>query len=231
MRIICLRCSARYRGRIDAELGLGDRTLLRMDDGSVALHASTGLRPRNYMPAGSSWNERPGLIVVEHGGRGELLEIYVESIQLDHEYHCELDGPLVKLGSERAFSDLLAQRLELIGPRLRLVGRELRTSAGPIDLVVVDERRPLTPIAVEVKRGRASREVPYQLLRYLDALRADPAWRGRPRGVIVAASIDHDMDELTASLGIRFVRLRYQDIAPPELLPADSWMKLEQKPN
>lgn len=219
MRVIFARCIVRYTGRIDAELELGDRLIVRKDDGALIIHATSGLLPKNWMPAGSTFTQEPGLIRVEYPRRDERLEIYLIQVHHDSEHIGELNGRLVKLGSEREFSDLLATQLDRVDPTLTMVGREYRTSVGPIDLMTVD--RDGHPVVIEVKRARAvGVEVAYQLLRYLHAVAHDPRWEGRePRGILVAPGLSRPLTAALAEHQVRFVRLSYEKLIIPQGAP------------
>lgn len=213
MRVIFARCSVTYSGRVDAELELSDVLLIRKDDGAVIIHATAGLKEKNWMPSGSSWEESPGLIVSEFPKRGERLEIYLDTVYSDTEHQGELSGKLIRIGGEREMADILSMKLHLIAPGLSLVAREARTPVGPIDILCVDKKG--NPVAVELKRGASGvgPEVAYQLLRYIHALEVMPEWQGKtPRGILVAPSLRRGMKELLDERGLSFVRLTYQDV-------------------
>lgn len=74
MRVIFARCRVIYSGRIDAELEIGDRLIIRKDDGAVIVHSHEGLKEKNWMPSGSTWHEEPGMVLCEHPPRGERME-------------------------------------------------------------------------------------------------------------------------------------------------------------
>jgi RecB family endonuclease NucS len=227
MRIIIARASARYAGRIDAELGLGDVCILIRDyesggDGSVlVMDLEKGLGPRNWMPAGSITESTAAGLRIEHPGRGELLEIFIATIWSEQGASCQLRGDLRKLGAEREFSDVLATRLEMLGQGLHLVGREARTSAGPVDLLLTDAQQ--QPILVEVKRRRVTLADCYQLRRYLHALAASDQWHDHTlRGLLVGPVLAKNAKLLIdADEQLTFIRLSYHDLiaSPP---PASS---------
>jgi RecB family endonuclease NucS len=212
VRLIFARCRVIYTGRIDAELEIGDRLVIRKDDGAVIVHSTSGLKERNWMPAGSTWNEEPGVIVCEYAKRGERLDIYLDEVYSDREHHSYLDGRLVKLGSEREFSDLIRDNLDLISPGLTCIKREAMTPAGPIDLLCHEPDGSL--VAIEVKRNRGvGMEVAYQIQRYLDALKKMPDWGElAARGMLVAPGLTKGVKELLAEREVEYVRLSFEDL-------------------
>lgn len=218
MRTIFARIFVRYSGRIDAELELGDYLLVRKDCGAVKIEGASGLKEKNWMPSGSSWHEEQGLIVCEFSPRSERLEVYIEQIYSDTNHAARMGGKLVKLGSEREFSDLLVSHLDLVEPGLEIVSREAATPAGPIDLLCRDASG--CPVVIEVKRNKGiGSSTPYQLLRYLAALTKLPAWQLQtPRGILVAPGLARGTKELLAELGLGYVRLAFEDVQ--ERVPA-----------
>lgn len=215
MRVIFARCRVIYTGRIDAELEIGDRLIIRKDDGAVIVHGHEGLKEKNWMPSGSTWHEEPGMVLCEFPPRGERLEIYIDEIHSDNEHRAYLAGRLIKLGSEREFSDLIYKHLDLISPGLRPLRREAPTPVGPIDILAQDiSGEVVVLVAVEVKRGRGvGPEVAYQVQRYLDALEKMPEWADQPkRGIVIAPGLVKGCRELLAEKGIDFFRLSLEEL-------------------
>lgn len=73
------------------------------------------------------------------------------------------------LDSERRLEDWLADDLSLLGEELLLLGRQLRTPAGPLDLLAMDGDGAL--VIAELKRHRTPREVVAQVLDYASWIR------------------------------------------------------------
>lgn len=208
VRILVFRGLVRYEGRISAELGLGDRVCIVKDDGAIVIHADHGVVAKNWMPPGSSWSQpSPDRIVVEHQARNERLEIFLDQVFSDTTHVCTYSGPLVKLGSERELVDRLETRLELFGRGLRLVGREYRTPAGPIDLLLRGPRQRL--LVVEVKRTRVTNlETLYQLKRYVDALMLMPDWQAvAVRPCLAAPGFSQQISAQATRDDVQLVRL------------------------
>lgn len=216
MRAIFARASATYRGRIDADLSVGDICILVRDiesggDGSVMLLKNKGVTPVNWMPSGSQINEGPGFMRIEHRQRDEILEIFFDQIYSVTEMSFDLLGDLTKHGAEREFSDLIARDLTVLGKGLTLVGREFRTTAGPVDLFC-HKGRSKQPVVVEVKRRRVNLSDCYQARRYVDALHGTPDARGQNVqailvGEVLAKNAKTLIDE---DEGLSFVRLSFK---------------------
>lgn len=226
--LMFVRCLARYQGRIDAELELGDRIIVVLDSGVVLLFAmNKGTKPQNWMPEGSTITHRDDeLIVFESASGEERLEIYVQQIWMEQQCVGTLHGKLVKLGSERELSDLLTYRMDLVEPGLEVIEREFKTDVGPIDILCYSHQD-YVPVAIEVKRIRSSigSEVIYQLLRYMHALKEQEMWEDtEPRGILVAHSISRSAKALIDKNNMRFVRLSYEDVVedwPDDLPPVE----------
>ncbi len=75
----------------------------------------------------------------------------------------------VALDSERRLEDWIAQDLSLLGEELLLVGRQVRTTSGPLDLLAMDVEGKL--VIAELKRNRTPREVVAQVLDYASWVR------------------------------------------------------------
>jgi predicted nucleotidyltransferase len=155
------------------------------------------------------------MILCEHPLRSERLEIYIDEIYSDTSHQAFLSGRLIKLGSEREFSDLLYKHLDVVAPGLRPLRREAPTPVGPIDILATDlSGEVVVLVAIEVKRGRGvGPEVAYQVQRYLDALEKMPEWAGQPkRGIVIAPGLAKGCKELLVEKDIEYIRLSLEDL-------------------
>jgi RecB family endonuclease NucS len=221
MIILLARASARYYGRIDAELALGDICLMirsyeHGEDGSVLLHdMQAGIPPRNWMPAGSIMEKTSNGYRWTHSrGEGEVLEVFIDTIYSRSEHIGSLKTNLIKLGAEREFSDLLARKLDILGQDLELVKREWRSLAGPIDLLCV-ERQSLRPVCIEVKRRRVDINALWQTKRYLDAIASCHLYENAPRarGLLIGPVIAQKVRErLSEEEMIDAIRVSYTEL-------------------
>jgi endonuclease len=213
MRVIVGKLSVTYTGRGATELPPAIRMLIIKTDGTVLIHGPTAVKPLNYMPA-------PTTITTTRSGRrttftvtnraGEQITVRVHSLISDTTYDTELeDKGLVRAGTEKQLQAWLAVNPDVIGANLTLLGREVPTGAGPVDLVYTEPDG--TWVVVEVKRVAASDAV-RQISSYLTALTAeDPA---RPvRGVIAATAIRPRTVTLATARGVdlAFIPVDWQE--------------------
>jgi hypothetical protein len=89
----------------------------------------------------------------------------------------------IVLDSEKRLEDWIAVDLSLLGEELLLLGRQVRASSGPLDLLAIDGDGSL--VIVELKKNRTPREVVAQILDYASWVREQTA---------------HDIDELCQKL-------------------------------
>ena len=222
MQVIVCRASARYTGRIEAELSLGDVVIQIRDNGSVLVHSvHTRLPPRNWMPEGSRVSESGSVIVAEHAGRVpvERLEIYIDEIYHRIEHEPGLEAKISLIGAEKEFADLVADDLTLLEDGLELIAREYRTSAGPID-IMAREKESGTGVVIEMKRRRVDAATCWQARRYLEALASSPEWEKVPlRALVVGPVLARPASALLDALqgpDIRYCRLDFKQVPKPE---------------
>ncbi len=218
MRLIAARISARYTGRVDAQLSFGDGILLIRDgengDGSVVIHSTTsGVLPRNWMPAGTE--AVPGANGSWVFTKGEeRLEVYLDQIYSDVRIPDQIDPHLEKIGSEVQFSDALGADLSPLAKHLglddlELISREHPTQAGPIDLLCQSGE---TLYVVEVKRRKCAVADLFQVQRYIEFLRRTEP--NRPiQGLLVGPAATRGLLEEVKRGSIGYLRLSFQDIS------------------
>lgn len=95
--------------------------------------------------------------------------------------------------SEKTLEDNLEANLSIIsnvvGRKLKLVGRQYETTVGPIDLLAQDKENQQY-IVIELKKGRTADKVYGQISRYMGWVRKNLAGGSAVAGVIVAEKID-----------------------------------------
>ena len=217
MRLVIASCSVDYSGRLDAHLPRATRVLMLKADGSVLIHSDGGsYKPLNWMsaPARLAVTD-PDAEAAADGVRevwevrasktDDRLVIRVFETFSDVSHELGVDPGLTKDGVEAHLQELLAERVEVLGPGWRLVRREYPTPLGPVDLLVRDESG--AAVAVEVKRVGGIDGVE-QLTRYVDMLDRDPLLTP-VRGLFAAQQIRPQARVLAEDRGIRCVVLDY----------------------
>ena len=217
MRVVIASCSVDYSGRLDAHLPRATRLIMVKADGSVLVHSDGGsYKPLNWMSPPARLAEvdpdeedrEIGVIArweVSATSTDERLVIRLFDIVSDTSADLGVDPGLTKDGVEAHLQELLAERVEVLGPGWRLVRREYPTPLGPVDLLVRDESG--AAVAVEVKRVGGIDGVE-QLTRYVDMLDRDPLLTP-VRGLFAAQQIRPQARVLAEDRGIRCVVLDY----------------------
>ena len=217
MRVVIASCSVDYSGRLDAHLPRATRLIMVKADGSVLVHSDGGsYKPLNWMsPPARLAEVNPdeedreiGVIArweVSATRTDDRLVIRLFDIVSDTSADLGVDPGLTKDGVEAHLQELLAERVEVLGPGWRLVRREYPTPLGPVDLLVRDESG--AAVAVEVKRVGGIDGVE-QLTRYVDMLDRDPLLTP-VRGLFAAQQIKPQAATLAADRGIACQLLDY----------------------
>ena len=217
MRVVIASCSVDYSGRLDAHLPRATRLIMVKADGSVLVHSDGGsYKPLNWMSPPARLAEGDpdeedraiGVIArweVSATRTDDRLVIRLFDIVSDTSADLGVDPGLTKDGVEAHLQELLAERVEVLGPGWRLVRREYPTPLGPVDLLVRDESG--AAVAVEVKRVGGIDGVE-QLTRYVDMLDRDPLLTP-VRGLFAAQQIRPQARVLAEDRGIRCVVLDY----------------------
>jgi RecB family endonuclease NucS len=211
MRLIVARCSVQYTGRLATSLPEAVRLLLIKADGTFMVWADGGgpsVKPLNWMTPPTVIEESPATMVVRKraGASEDRLEIAIVEVLSDvcHEMGPpDDDAALTKDGVEAHLQELLAEQPHWCGEGLRLVRREWPTDIGPVDLMCRDTAERW--VAVEIKRV-VGIEAVEQLTRYLERIRADPAFASC-RGVLAGQVIKPQARVLAGARGIACVEI------------------------
>ena len=217
MRVVIARCSARYSGRLNAQLPTATRAIMVKADGSVLLHSDGGsYKPLNWMSPPCTTrvlggvNDADGVVVVErwvvqHDKTDDRLEIDLYEVFSDTEHELGVDPGLVKDGVEAHLQALMAEQIVVLGTGHTLVRREYPTAIGPVDILARDAIG--RAVAVEIKR-RGDIDGVEQLTRYLELLNRDPLL-APVVGVFAAQEIKPQARVLAEDRGIRCLVLDY----------------------
>ena len=205
MRLVIVRCTVNYIGRLEASLPEATRLIMVKADGCVAIHADGGAyKPLNWMNAPNEIREFPDRWEITNP-KCELLIINLLQVLSDVSHELGDDPGLSKDGVEAHLQELLAADPTVIEDGLILIAREYPTAIGPVDLLC--RASDGTTVAVEIKR-RGEIDGVEQLGRYLECLRVDTSL-GVLRGVFVAQSIKPQARTLAETLGLTWKEVDY----------------------
>lgn len=188
MRIVIANCSAVYTGRGDTRMEPAVRAIIIKSDGSVSIHQDASNKPLNYMGKGNVFYESviDELTVWTFDTRNENLTITLLEVISDTSFIlAEHDEGLIRDGTEEQLQTWLWNNPEALGEGYQMVGREVQTGNGPVDLLAIDPEG--TYVAVEVKRVAMTAAVT-QANRYVEALNETEQF-GVVRGMIAALDI------------------------------------------
>ena len=208
MRLLVVRCSVDYTGRLSTHLPEAVRLLMIKADGGVSIWHDGGssVKPQNWMTAPTVIEETgtpPTRIQVRKLKGDDVLEIAISEVLSDVTHDMGEAAALEKDGVERHLQELLADAPGWCGEGFRLVRREWPTDIGPVDLMCRDGDDGW--IAVEIKRIGTIDAVE-QLTRYLERIRLDPAMAAC-RGVLAAQEIKPQAKVLAEARGIAWVEV------------------------
>jgi endonuclease len=208
MRLLVVRCSVDYTGRLSTHLPEAVRLLMIKADGGVSIWHDGGssVKPQNWMTAPTVIEETgspPTQIQVRKLKGDDVLDIVIAEVLSDVTHDMGVAAALEKDGVERHLQELLADAPGWCGEGFRLVRREWPTDIGPVDLMCRDDDDGW--IAVEIKRIGTIDAVE-QLTRYLERIRIDPAM-GSCRGLLAAQEIKPQAKVLAESRGIGCVEV------------------------
>ncbi len=208
MRLVIVRCTVNYIGRLEASLPEATRLIMVKADGCVAIHADGGAyKPLNWMNAPNEIREFPDRWEITNP-KGERLIINLLQVLSDVSHELGDDPGLSKDGVEAHLQELLAADPTVIEDGLILIAREYPTAIGPVDLLC--RASDGTTVAVEIKR-RGEIDGVEQLGRYLEYLRVDTSL-GVLRGVFVAQSIKPQARTLAETRGLTWKEVDYDEL-------------------
>jgi len=211
--IIIGECEIYYEGRASSKAELGTRILIYKPDGSLLVHEGRDRDPLNWQPPGS---------LCTPSVKENVLEITCESKKYGYEVivikfrrilaslWCRLSTKgLVIRGTERDLLELLQSNPELIAPGASVIGKEVETPSGKIDLVLRDRDENI--YVVEIKNEKAGVSAVNQLERYVEYLENSISRTSarekkiRVIGVIVSPGVSERAREIIVRRGYRHV--------------------------
>ncbi len=200
-------CEIDYQGRAKSSLARGDRMIVIKADGTVIVHQKSGRNPVNWMPpkTKTELSLEEGILSLsstKHREK-ETMSVRILAVRRVETFHMEDHSKIELYGTEKDFVRELIDDPSLIEKGFRLTRNERVTIAGSIDISGVDVLG--RPVAVEVKRSRATPQDAIQLHRYVENLRKKT--QGEVRGILVAPSSSSKARRLLVEYGLELRRV------------------------
>ncbi len=199
-------CEVTYVGRASARLKKGSRLVIIKRDGTLLVHEAEKAQPKIWNPPGSStaaFVERGTLVVKSVRNKPfETVRISFETVDFVDTF--EIGATELELvGSERDFVKKLAESPWLIEEGMEVLGVEVPTDVGHVDILARDGRG--RHVVIEIKRDVATHDAVFQLARYVESFRR----RGiEVRGILVASDITSTAYDYLKRYGLEFFKMR-----------------------
>ena len=199
-------CSIEYKGRAASYADFAARMLIVKPDGTLLIHESSKREPLNWQPPGSridAFCENNKLIVISK--RYSPPEtIVVEFNSLDTLILCKLASTYLRvLGTEEDLVKLIISNPSIIEPGAEVIGKDIPTPMGKVDVVLRARNGSL--IVIEVKNERAGISAVAQLKRYVEHYGSMGV---KVQGVLVAPSLSEEAKRLLHREGFKFISAR-----------------------
>jgi len=201
--IVVGRMSIEYSGRAASYAEEADRLLIVKPDGTLLVHEATKRDPLNWQPPGSTIlfecvGDSLRVISIRSSPREEVI---IDITKIEFIKACKLASTrLTVIGTEADIVAMIASNPRLIDLQAELVGCNIPTPYGKVDVLL--KKKDGTLLIVEVKNERAGVSAVAQLKRYVEY------YKGKGYnaiGILVAPSLSEEAQTLIAKEGFRFV--------------------------
>jgi RecB family endonuclease NucS len=203
-------CEVFYTGRAQASLRAGRRLVIVKKDGTLLVHEAEKAQPRVWNPPGSSTAAylEGGRLVIKSVRSRPFETVRVVFIAVDYFGVFEVDSTEVELvGSERDIVEAILKTPWVVEEGLEVVGVEVPTDVGHVDIVAKD--REGRTVLIEVKRDVATHDAVFQLARYVELYKK----KGHDaRGVLVASDISTTALEYLKRYNLKFVKINPREL-------------------
>lgn len=217
------RCTARFDGRINSELGDGDRILLIKPDGTLLLHGFSGVKPLNWQKPGAGRIEFR-IVSATDDNASWILEMYTYrpktkesfSIAFDILYNISVfagkdEVNLHIAGNEADLQDYLVTHPEVIEEGFKILDREIETPLGFIDLLGIDKDN--IKVYIELKKGSITPADVFQLQRYRNVIEKT-LLNEHFRTMLIGSSIADKSKSYLKKHHCEYKELKWQEIFP-----------------
>lgn len=202
--VLYATCQVIYNGRATSRLASGNYLIIYKVDGSVAIHGSTMVMPRNYISTGSHISIVDN--VVSFARKKEVITITIHDI-ISITYLNNWSNNKIEI--YRTEKDLVRKIFNnwenYFDDDFETVECEFQTTLGPIDII---GRTIVCDYVVEVKRGVASLKDVTQLRRYLEALSST---NRQLKGYLAAPNISNKANAYLEKHGLNYLNVDFDE--------------------
>ena len=157
-------CKVYYEGRAKSTLDQGNYLIIHKSDGTLLIHGSTLIKPRNYQPPKSILKKQENKLI--SNSKKEQIIIEIDKI-INYTEHQDWSNNKISLtGSESDLRDKLVEEINQFIPNLSEIQIEFLTPVGSIDILGIDDQKIYH--IIEVKRAKSSLAACSQLNRYVN---------------------------------------------------------------
>ena len=204
---IFLNCQVDYKGRAKSKLEWGDKLLISKPDGTLMIHGKVKREPINWQPPGSVSIAKieEDLLVIRSFRLNpkEILIVRSPIVYVFSAYRMDLTRFML-WDSEADMIDTVMSNPHLIEEGFHVMGKEVQTPYGKIDLLGADKEGNI--MILEFKRSTAQLEAVSQLKRYYDYFNS--LGHEKLRGILVAPAITSSAFKLLRQYGFEFKQMK-----------------------
>ncbi|MDK6028401.1 endonuclease NucS [Ignisphaera sp. 4213-co] len=203
--IIVGEMNIEYVGRASSYAPSGTRLLIAKPDGSLIIHEASKVEPLNWQPPKSQihFECRDNKIFVKSSRKIPPEDVFIEINNVYLISICQLvTTKLVVIGRESDIVKMIVSNPGIIEPDAKVVGTDIATTYGKIDILLRKENGTL--IVVEVKNEKAGISAALQLKRYVDFYREKGL---EAKGILIAPSITSEALNFLIRENIIFIDL------------------------
>jgi RecB family endonuclease NucS len=197
------RCEVKYDGRAYSVLEEGNYLILYKGDGSLQIHGSTKIQPRNYQGAKSILEQRGHLLISRN--RKETITIIIHKVinitYLQFWSEAEIS---IKRTEQELVQKIFDNWGDYIDGEFEVIEKEYPTKYGPVDLIGLGKE---IVAIVEVKRRKATVSDCTQLRRYIEAVEAPHV-----TGYLAAPQIGDNAAKYLEEHGCGWIRVEFDII-------------------
>ncbi len=192
-----------YYGRAASHAPRGTRLLILKTDGALLIHEAHKREPLNWQPPGakSTFECVGNLLRLRSVRTSPKEEVIIDIYDITFAKACRLvSTKLIVVGTEEDIVKMIVSNPKVIDPSATLVGKDVPTPYGKVDVVLKKGDGKL--IVIEVKNEKAGISAVAQLKRYVEFYKSQGI---DVEGVLVAPSLSEEARIALLKEGFKFV--------------------------